>query len=960
MKLSCSVAISLMLPLGLFAQTFTIRGKVLDDQGQPFVGATVSLQHPWGEVVKNTATNQEGVFILTQIERGGYRLVISALGFKPLRREVTLSQGDVHLGVLQLEADQVVLQGVEIKSTVPIAQQKGDTTEFNASSVKVMKDADAADLVEKLPSVSIESGTIKAQGENVAQVLVDGKPFFGNDPMAALRNLPAEVIDKIQIFDQQSEQAQFTGFQDGNTTKTINIVTKSNMRQGQFGKLYAGYGYEERYQAGGNINIFDGDRRIALIGMANNINIQNFSMDDLLGVMGSNSGRGMPGGGRMFMMMGGGRGGPGGGPGGPSGGLGDFLVRPQGGIATTSAVGINYSDKWGQKADVTASYFFNNSNALAINNIFRQFVNSLEDRAELYREYGESRTDNTNHRFNARIEYKLDSMNSFVFRPRFTAQVNDGTSAATGQTLFNNALIGRTDNEYRSDLTALNINSELLWRRRMAKKGRTFSLSLTGGYAPKRGTAQLESENRFPQQNVTSMLNQNTSLDIGNWNAAANAEYTEPLSENAQVLLNYRYSYQQEASDRFTYDWNEQTGSYALLNEQLSNVFSNDYVTHQTGAGYSYSKEREFNFNVRINAQWATLANRRTFPQEANINQAFFNVLPSAMLRYDLDRTRNVRIFYRSNTQLPSVEQLQDVVNNSNPVQLTVGNPNLRQTFQQNIFGRYQASNPEKGNTIFFGGGFTFTQDYIATATYLANSDHPILREYQVPRGARLSRPVNLDGFYSVRVFGSYGAPIKGLKTNVNLDAFYNYIRTPGLINDVLNIASNHILTVGLTFASNISDRIDFSLALRPSYNVANNTFQTASNTRYVSQTSRFRFNWIVWKGIVLRSDLTHNLNAGLSEGFNQNFWLWHLALGKKVFKNERGEIALAINDVLGQNRSIGRNVTETYVEDLQTNALQRFVMLSFTYNLRHFRTKREPSVVREGPSLWEPGVLRM
>lgn len=950
------IAAAWLLAPALFAQTFTIRGKVLDEQGQPFPGATVSLQYPWGEVVKNTATNLEGVFALTQVERGGYRLSVSALGYKPLRREVTLAQSDVQLGTFQLEPDQIVLQGVEVKSTVPIAQQKGDTTEFNASSVKVMKDADASDLVEKLPSVSVEGGTIKAQGENVGQVLVDGKPFFGNDPMAALRNLPAEVIDKIQIFDQQSDQAQFTGFQDGNTTKTINIVTKSNMRQGQFGKVYAGYGYEDRYQAGGNINFFDGNRRIALIGMANNINVQNFSVDDLLGVMGG-GGRGMPGGaGRMFMTMGGGRGGPSGG--GPGGGLGDFLVRPQGGIATTTAIGLNYSDKWGQKTDVTASYFFNKSNTLALNNTFRQFLNNRGDLAELYREDSESRTDNTNHRFNARVEYKLDSMNSLIFQPRLSAQLNDGTSATSGQTLFNNALIGSTDNYYRSDLTGLNLNGSLLWRHRMAKKGRTFSLNFNGGYAPKRGTSWLDSENAFPQQGVVAILDQRTSLDIGSWNAAGNAEYTEPLSENAQLLLNYRLSYQQEASDRLTFDWNEQTGSYSLLNEQLSNVFSNDYTTHQTGVGYNYSKGRDLNFNVRANAQWATLVNQRTFPQEKNINQTFFNVLPSAMFRYDLDRTRNIRIFYRSSTQLPSVEQLQDVLNNSNPVQLTVGNPNLRQTFQQNIFGRYQASNVEKGSTLFFGGGFTFTQDYIATATYLANSDHPILQEYQVPRGARLSRPVNLNGFYSARLFGSYGMPIKGLKTNVNLDAFYNYVRTPGLINDALNLANNHIITAGLTFASNISERIDFTLAFRPSYNIANNTFQTASNTRYLSQTSRFRFNWVAWKGIVLRSDLTHNLNAGLSEGFDQNFWLWHLAIGKKVFKNERGEIALAVNDVLGQNRSISRNVTETYVEDLQTNALQRFVMLSFTYNLRHFRTSKS-TAPSDGPprpmEFWGP-----
>jgi hypothetical protein len=954
MKQLLTAALWLLAPT-LFAQSFTVRGTIVDDQGQPVPGATVSLQHPWGEAVKNTATNVEGDFSLTQVGRGGYRLVVQALGFKPLRREVTLSQGDVQLGRLALEPDPLVLRDVEVKSTVPIAQQKGDTTEFNANAVKVMKDADAADLVEKLPSVTVEGGTVKAQGENVGQVLVDGKPFFGNDPMAALRNLPAEVIEKVQIFDQQSEQAQFTGFQDGNTIKTINIVTKSDMRQGQFGKVYAGYGYEDRYQAGGNINFFDGSRRIALIGMSNNINVQNFAVEDLLGVVGG-SGRGGAAGGRMFMMMGGGR--PGGGlGGGPSGGgLGDFLVRPQGGIAATTAVGINYSDKWGKNTEVTAGYFFNTSNTVALSNTFRQFLNSQGETAELYREDTDSRTDNLNHRFNARLEVKLDSMNSLVFRPRFTAQLNDGTSASLAQTSFKQVLIGLTDNRYRSDLRALNLTGDLLWRHRMAKKGRTFSLNLSGGYAPKRGTSWLDSQNDFPQQGQTALLDQLGALDIGNWNAAGNAEYTEPLGENAQLLVNYRLSYQQEASERLTFDWEEQSGNYSRLNELLSNVFSNDYVTHQTGAGYSYSKGRELNFNMRLNAQWATLANRRTFPREIAIDQAFFNVLPSAMLRYDLDRTRNIRIFYRSNTQLPSVEQLQDVLNNSNPVQLSVGNPNLRQTFQQSIFGRYQASDPQKGSTLFFGMGVSFTEDYIATATYLANTDHPLLQQYQVPRGARLSRPVNLDGQRSFRLFGSYGMPIKGLKTNLNVDGFFTYSRTPGLINDALNWAQNYTFGAGLTLASNVSERLDFTLSARPNINVANNTFQTATNTRYLSQTSRFRINWIAWKGFVLRSDLTHYLNAGLSEGFDQNFWLWHLAIGKKVFKNERGELAFAVNDVLGQNRSISRNVTETYVEDVQTNALQRFVMLSFTYNLRHFRTaKATPPPADRTMEFWGP-----
>lgn len=930
------LAFAAFLLLGQFlqAQTFSITGKVVDDTNAPLPGATVSLQHPWGEAVKNTVSGADGSFTLSGVGKGGYAVVVNMLSFKPLKKQVTLTNASVQLGALQLEPDAVVLESVEIKTNVLPSQQKGDTTEFNSGAFKVMKDANADELIEKIPTVTVENGTIKAQGENVTQVLVDGKPFFSNDPTAALKNLPAEVIDKIQIFDQQSEQAQFTGFQDGNTTKTINIVTKTGMRNGQFGKVYGGYGYEDKYQLGGNINYFDGNRRISVLGMSNNINVQNFAVDDILGAMGSGGGGGRRGGGMPGGM-------PGGRPGG--GGTGDFLVRPQGGIATTHALGVNYTDMWGKKVEVSANYFFNNSNSDAESNTFRQFINNSSEVTQFYSEDNLSFTENLNHRLNARIEIKLDSFNSLLYRPRLTIQQNDGTSFLLGQTTLGNQLLSQTENDYTSNLDGINFNNSLLYRHRFAKKGRTVSLDLSSGYAPKNGLSALQSQDQYYSGPIQSdSLDQRSTLDVNSWNMAGNLEYTEPLGEFGQLLLNYRASYQQEASDKLTYDFFEPDQGYTQLNEPLSNVFSNDYVTQQTGAGYNFSKGRDLNFNARLNAQWAELNNDKTFPQPARIDQTFFNLLPSAMLRYNLDKQRSVRLFYRSNTQLPSVDQLQDVVNNANPLQLRVGNPNLKQTFQQNLFLRYQASNTEKSTTFFAMAGGGMTNDYIANATYLAGSDHPIFQEYEVQRGAQISRPVNLDGYYNLRSFVSYGRPIKWIKTNINVDISYNYSRTPGLLNDALNYANNHATGVGVTFASNINEKIDFTLSARPVWNKVNNSLQNGSNSEFLNMSSRFKFNWIIFEGFVLRSDLSHALYSGLSDGFNQNFWLWNLAIGKKIFKNERGEIALAVNDLLKQNRSIQRTITETYTEDVQTNALQQFFMLSFTYNLRNFNTGKK------------------
>ena len=939
----------------LLAQTFTIRGQITDANNAPLAGASVGLQHPWGETFKTAVSADDGRFAISDVGKGGYKLQISLLGYENAAREVTIKDRDADLGAVTLQASSVLLQEISVESTVPIAQQKGDTTEFNANAVKVLRDATSEDLVSKLPGVTTENGAIKAQGENVTQVLVDGKPFFGNDPTAALRNLPAEVIDKVQIFDQQSDQAQFTGFQDGNTTKTINIVTKKGMNNGQFGKVYSGYGYQDKYQLGGNINVFDGNRRISFIGMSNNINVQNFSVDDILGVMG------VPGGNfRNAMMMMGGRmmGGGGGGRGGGGGGGGsmDFLVRPQGGIATTHALGINYSDKWGKKVDVNAGYFFNKTLNNAESAIFRQFTADPEA-AQVYDETSLTRGDNTNHRFNARINIELDSFNSLLIRPRLTAQINDGNSATLGQTRRNAGVLSETDNRYRSELTGVNFSNSLLWRHKFQRKGRTFSTDLNTGYSPKNGSNLLQSQNAFflgPILRLDS-LDQQASLDVNNWNASANLEYTEPITDKSQLLLNYRASYQQEASDRYTYDFFEPEDAYSLLNTPLSNVFSNDYITQQAGAGYNYSKDRTFNFNVRLNAQWATLNNDRSFPTAANFGQDFFNLLPSASLRFDVDKSHNVRVNYRTNTQLPAVEQLQDVINNANPLQLTLGNPNLRQSVQHNFFMRYQGSNTAKGSTFFALIGGNLTSDYIANSTYLAGSDFPIFGEYAVQRGAQISRPVNLDGAYSVRSFVSYGRPIKGLKMNANLDGAYNFSQNPGLLNEAKNLAATHSFGAGVTLSSNISDRIDFTVSTRPTWNQVRNSLQTNANNDYLTLNSRARLNWIVLEGFVLRTDVSHQLFSGLSGDFNQNYWLWNLAIGKKLFKNERGEIALALNDVLNQNRNIQRTVTETYIEDQQTNALRQFVMLSFTYDLRHFNTGKARSG-RSNMPFW-PGM---
>ena len=884
------------------------------------------------------------------MEAGGYKVEVTYLGFEKLVQEVTVNDANINMGDLTLKAGATNLGEVVVKERIPMATQDGDTTAFNADAFKVMKDASAEELLEKMPTISIQNGKIQAQGEDVKEVLVDGRPFFGNDPSAALKNLPAEVVAKIQVYDQASDQSKFTGFDDGNTTKTINIITRTGMSNGQFGKIYGGYGTDEKYQAGGSINFFNGDQRISIIGMSNNINIQNFSTDDILGVMGSSGSgrrgfRGRGGGGRS---RGGGRRG---------GGVSDFLVNAQNGIAQTHAFGLNYSDKWGKKWDVTGSYFFNNSDSYAEEVLTQQFI-SNQGLGEVYEEESFANSNNTNHRLSGRIEFELDSVNSFIMRPRVTFQFNDGNSNTFGKTVFGQELLSESTNDFNSDLTGVDFNNNLLWRHKMKKRGRTFSVNLSTGYSPKQGDNQLVSDNHFyslfPR---TDSLNQESYLDVNSWNAKTSFNYTEPINEQNQLLFDYQISYQQEESDKRTFDFSEATLGYTDLNEQFSNVFSNDYITHRGGIGYNFRPSRDLMFVLRARYQHATLNNDQTFPQMLTTEQSFKNFVPFAMLRYNIKgREKNIRVFYRANTNLPSIEQLQNVVDNSNPLQLSAGNPNLKQSYSNSMFVRYRTTNVEKSTVFYAMFGGTVTNDHIANATYFARSDHPIFSELgldSLARGTQLTRPVNLDGYRNVRSFITYGMPVSFLKSNFNLDLNYTYTRTPGLLDEQLNYANNHTYGAGLTLSSNVSDKVDFTLIARPSYNRVINSLQQNSNTEYYQQDSRIKFNWIIFEGLVFRNELAHQFYSGLSDGFDDSFMIWNFGLGKKIFKSQRGEITFTVNDLLNQNRNISRTVTETYIEDSRTNALTRFFMLNFTYNLRNFDTGKEKRAKKEDRPFW-------
>ncbi|RYZ48950.1 MAG: hypothetical protein EOP49_17420, partial [Sphingobacteriales bacterium] len=613
---------------------------------------------------------------------------------------------------------------------------------------------------------------------------------------------------------------------------------------------------------------------------------------------------------------------------------GNFTLSQQNGINKTNAVGLNYSDKWGKKIDVTASYFFNNSSNVTSQNIERNYVlNELA--GQVYNENSTAQTSNYNHRFNMRFNYNIDSSNSILFVPTLSAQNNKSNSNLFGQTYSSGSeLLNQTLNNYTSDLSGYNLNGMLLFRHKFQKRGRTLSLFANGGYNKNDGMTTLYAENI--EQNIPDTLDQQSNIVKNGWNVNTNLNYTEPLSKKSSLQIQYGLNYQQSESDKKTYNYTAATGDYTSLDTLLSNTFTTNYITNKGGLSYRF-QDSNFNFNIGVDFQNANLDNERLLPLNNTLKRSFNNALPSARFQYNFDRKKTLRLFYRTSTNAPSVDQLQDVVNNTNPLQQSAGNPNLVQSYQHNLAIRYNATNTNANSTFFALLSGTATQDYIGNNTTIATSDMTI-GNINLSRGAQFIRPENMSGYYNLRSFATYGVPVSALKSNFNVNGTVAYVRTPGIINNQKNYANNTTLGLGFVISSNISEKIDFTLSSNSSYNLVRNTLNANSNNEYFNQSSRLSINYIFWKGIAFNTELNHQYYSGLSAGFNQSYLLWNMSLAKKVFKKQQGEIKLSVYDLLKQNTSVIPTVTDAYIQYSRTNVLTQYFMLTFTYNLRFFK----------------------
>ena len=935
-----------------FAQRGGVTATVVDaDTGESVVGAVLTLTPVKTPEKKQYFTSAfKGAVSIPSLAYGEYSLSVAFLGYNNLDTTFRVSASKVSLGLLKLKP------GVQIETVVKEAKalrtsQKGDTVSYNAGAFKVVADADVEGLLKKMPGITVTDGTVEAQGETVKKVFVDGKEFFGEDVTTAIKSLPAEAVDRVEVYNKLSDAAEFSGMDDGEGYKALNIVTRPGMRQGQFGKLYAGFGYDAdtetedkfKYIAGGNANVFSGDSRISFIGLFNNVNQQNFSFEDILGVSGGGGGR--------------------------RGGMGNYMVRPQSGVASVNAIGVNYSDTWGKRNQVTfqGSYFFNNTNTENRSTVEKWYEAPMIP--DTLSTNGYSDTKGYNHRFNARLEWKISENQNLMIRPRFSYQSNDPWSRTTGWQYGAPADGGsgysRTDNFSDALRHGYNVGTSAVYRAKLGKNGRTITLDGSFSYSDNTNNSNSWSNILATQPdrpavdpvtgvwdpaNYTELRYLRNLAPSSSYSLRGSFTYTEPVAKYAQLSFQYRASYNSQERDKRSFVTDDDTFTGGVLNPLLSNSYESGYLTQSVGPGFRFSKERN-TFIANVYYQRSALDGQIVRDDAEKIKHAYNNVTYFMMGQLNINRENSLRLFVSSYTDSPSITDLQSVYDVSDAQNISHGNPNLKPTYSHRVNFHYTNSNVEKGRTFMWMFSMNTTLDY--TAQHLVQRPGDITIDGQAYSPNFYSTTENLDGYWQLRTHLSYGLPIGFLKSNFNVMAGVIYTKTPSMLGGTVDAATgmisggerNDTKNMGYDFravlGSNISENVDFTLSWNGTYNEATNSLNAdKSKNRYFNHTAQGNLKVVFPLGFTFTASAAYSQYIGFTNDYSEDYLLCNVWLGKKVFKNKRGEVMVGVNDLFNQNRAFSRSTGSGYTQNSTNSVIGRYYMVQFNYNLRRFGKK--------------------
>ena len=915
-----------------------IKGTVIDSASKaPLDRAIIGL------VIKSnpsdttyTFTDAKGQFKIDSVPSSSFSIIISNMGFQRVAKyvPVKLAFKSIDLGTIILASRGKMLDEVVVEA--PAIVVKEDTVEYRADAFKVKPNAVVEDLLKKLPGVQVDKdGNVTAQGKSVTRVKVNGKDFFGGDLKTATRELPANLVDKIQVIDDYGDQATVSGIKEGDADKVINIELKKDKNKGFFGRVTAGAGTEERYQASFNGNYFNNNRQISLFGNSNNTNTSLFDF----GGGGNRGATSMIKTGMSVMSNMGGMGGMGGMM--NASGFGQFIGGNNTGITSTNSIGTNYRDQWGKRISVYGSYSYSHKNTSSLQSSSAQ--NFYQSGSYINNQDLNSLTIGDNHRATFNMEYQVDSFNYLKISPSVSFGSNNGNSL----TVFNYMQPDgtKTSNGSNNNLTnsrTPNLSGNLLYNHKFRKRGRNFSANLSAGNSESNSNQDIT---YLSYQYVPPFAGPRNSFQYidqanTNHNNGMRFTYSEPLTKQKSLDLFYSHNFNYARNDRKTYSVDSST-KFRTINNLLSNDYENDFYNNRIGVSLR-TTTKKYNYTLGLSVQPVDLKGKSLTKDSSYTPIKRLNVFPIARFVYNFSRGKSLNFNYSGNATQPTFTQLQPVLDISNQQNITSGNPDLKPAINHNMNFTFNNFNFISGKVLFSNLSFSTIQNQIVYNTINKGA------------GRQLSIPENVNGYYNALGFYTFSKPYKNRKYVITTNGTVNYNHNINLIDSIRNIGQNWILSQGFTFEFNYKEWLELGAGVNYSLNDVRykNTegapLTTLQNSSSNAWTFSHNINIDITKTLVLKYDIDYTINTGLANSVSRNLTIMNASLEKQLFKKKNGIIKVSGYDLFKQNSNISRNVSANSIIDTRTNKLTRYFILTFTYRLQKFQGQQPQGGMRD------------
>ncbi|QKJ31780.1 TonB-dependent receptor [Mucilaginibacter mali] len=910
------------------AQKRLVKAKIVDDKNQPveFATASVILNGADSSVVKSTMTGKDGLLEIPGLANGNYRMIVSQFGLKNRVEhfEITAQKPFVDLGTLPMELASKNLKEVNVTGEKAPVTIKKDTIEFNAGSYKTQKNDNVEQLFKKIPGVDVDKdGKITAQGKEVSKVLVDGKEFFGNDPKAVTKNLPADAIDKVQIIDDKTDKAKNTGIDDGDRNKVMNVTLKADKKKGWFGNMSVAGGNDNRYLGQFNMNRFDNKKQFSILSLSNNMNESGFAFEDINNFAGGNafSAFGSADGGVSINISNNGR-----------ANINGAFSGVNGGLITNHTAGVNYSDEWGKKGQIK----FNTSfiTVISKNNITQ--ASDLQDVPNnlFTNQLSSGNNVSNSYRYSVNLEYKIDSLNNLNFKPNFsfTYKKNYSLSASgtTKQTADSvNSIRQLLDQTTHSPA----VGGQFTFNHRFHNGNGSVNFYTTGNYSANNADYLNQATTRYYVSSQPSTnTNQQASQDNNASFLTSTASFVRSLNKKKKINLNISQTadLRKQNANQYTVDYNAVTGNYEVFNPQYSGNSDNTNHRYTTTAGISKSGE---SYTASVNMAVAELGlHGISFANNIrnDVSRDAWALVPNASFNYRQKNGRNLNFSINTNVSLPSATDLQTVFNNTNPLYIRQGNADLTMSRSLNFNLNYNYFDFKTNNYINIYSNYSTTWNGFSTSSTVDGN------------GITTSKPINVDGNFNAGLGFNIGQPtkIKGLKFNVGSYSSAN--RNINFINGNRNAVTRY--SPGVNFGPSFDrDNVQLSLRFSGNYNTASNSYQHAADRNYFSYNNNASASVLPTKTWRIFSDINQNLYRGQPASANTSYYLWNAGVEHYFLKNQNLTLQFNAFDLLNQNSGIQRSISSTgVITNNETNTLGRYFYMKLIYKITKVGASKE------------------